>query len=400
MFASAFQAGICSSGFDIFDAGTLSSPAVSFLADHLDVCGAAMISASHNPAEHNGVKLFDDRGQKLSEASELEIEQFTASTDEPARAEPHAVGTVHQLSSPLDTYLGSLAGSIDGITFDGLSVVIDCANGAASGYAPELLRQLGARVIARNHDPNGANINDQCGATHPEALRGSVLENGADLGICLDGDADRVILLDDCGRVLDGDHVKFVWANHQHAKGRLRNRTVIGTLMSNLGLEHSLREIGCELVRTLVGDRHVYERMLEMQAVIGGEQSGHIIFGELARTGDGLLTALQIMAVMKETDSSLSGLAAPMKKFPQVLKNVPFDLNADWRTETMRSAIQEWEERLGDTGRILVRKSGTEPVLRVMCECTDADLAQEAVSSLEQVVTEEQLAAVAVASHC
>ena len=393
MFSAAFQAGMCSAGLDVLDAGTLSSPALAFLAGHLDVSGGVMISASHNPSHYNGVKLFDEHGQKLTAVVELEIEELTASLDDSILASPTEVGQMRVLNSPLDAYLESLRSSIDGLTLDGLAVAIDTANGAASAYSAEILREFGVDVLSHNHDPNGSNINANCGATHPEALRGIVLSTGVDVGICLDGDADRVVLLDERGRVLDGDFVKFIWTNHAQATGRLKNRTVVGTLMSNLGLEHALAGIGCDLVRTLVGDRYVYERMQEMGAVIGGEQSGHIIFRDFARTGDGLLTALQILAVMKSSGQRLSKLAEPMKKLPQVLKNVPIEPGCEWRTKAVVDAVSVWEERLSDSGRIVLRESGTEPLLRIMCECAEERLAHEVVEDLARtLVSVRQLA--------
>lgn len=382
MFCSAFKAGVCSAGIDVLDSGVLSSPALAYLAGHLEVCAGAMISASHNPAHHNGVKLFDCHGQKLAAAAELEIEELANSPDQSPRADATEVGCVGHLTDPLSHYLDHLRASVSGVSLSGLKVVFDSANGAASGYGAQLIRELGATVIHCNHEPNGININTRCGATYPQGIRGAVLTNAADIGICVDGDADRVALVDEHGTVLDGDHIKWVWASHEHARGRLRNPTIVGTVMSNLGLEIALRQIGCGLVRTLVGDRYVYERMIEMGALVGGEPSGHIIFSDYARTGDGLLSALQVLRVMHETGAKLSQLAGTMRKTPQVLRNVPFDTGTEWRTPAIVRAIAEWEDRLGETGRIVVRESGTEPLLRVMCECTDPAIADRVVEDL------------------
>jgi len=382
MFVAAFEAGICSVGLDVLDAGIVSSPALAFMADHLEVCGGAMVTASHNPADHNGVKLFDAHGQKLTAAAEIEVEALANSPDDSHRARPDGVGAIHSLRDPLKAYVDMLRTSIDGATFDGLRVVVDTGNGAASRYAGSLLQELGAEVIERNHDPNGRNINVGCGAMCPQGVRGDLLAAAADIAVCLDGDADRVMFLDERGAILDGDHVKYIWTRHAVETDRLPNTIVVGTLMSNLGLERALAGLGCTLVRTLVGDRYVYERMVEMGAVIGGEQSGHIIFRDYARTGDGLLSALQLLRIMKDTGQLLSTLAAPMVKLPQVMRNVPLRSSEDWRTPEATAIMAECEARLDGCGRILVRESGTEPLLRVMCECDDAELAVRVVDEL------------------
>ncbi len=385
MLQAALTAAICSAGSDVVRAGVLPTPAIAYLTRLQRHTAGIVISASHNPIEDNGIKFFAQDGFKLPDAVETEIEACVGREDLP-RAVGLEVGGAGDLPDASDVY-GDFVASLATAPLGGLRVVVDCAYGAACPVAPALWRRLGATVIAINDQPDGNRINVACGSTHPEVIRQAVLDHGADVGFAHDGDADRVIAVDETGRIVDGDIIMGVCALHLHAQGRLAGNRVVATVMSNLGLEVALRRAGITLERTVVGDRYVLERMRALEANLGGEQSGHVIFLDHATTGDGLLTAVQVVNVMIETEKRLSELAAPIERYPQILRNVAVaDRESFDRQTKIQEAIAEAERRLGPRGRVLVRPSGTEPVVRVMVEAEDLDEAQALAGHLVEVI--------------
>ena len=330
-----------------------------------------MISASHNPPEDNGIKFFGSNGMKLPDEIEDEIE---AALDDPT-PDPGRPGTVRPIGAAASRYLDHLVAAAR-TSLDGMVVVVDCANGAASTLAPEMLRRLGARVHAIHADPDGKNINEACGALYPEVVGAEVVRTGADAGVCHDGDADRALFCDANGAVIDGDHVLAACAIDLHDRGGLAGNIVVTTVMANLGFHHAMRQAGIEVVSSRVGDRHVLEDMLRTGAVLGGEQSGHVIFREHATTGDGLLTAALFLSLAAARGTSVDGLASAMRRYPQVLVNVPVrDREALETADAIWAAVRDAEAILGEDGRILVRASGTEPLVRVMVEAETEDLA-------------------------
>ncbi len=374
MLEGALVAGICSAGGDAVLLGTITTPAVAYLVAAMKAQGGVMISASHNPAEYNGIKFFDHRGYKLPDAVEDRLEAMVkAEDDELPRPTGKGLGRVEEAEGAREKYLQYLMDSVE-VDLSGLKVVVDCANGAAAGLAPEVLERLGVLVHTINHEPNGLNINLNCGSTDPRHLVGEVMARGADLGLALDGDADRVIAVDEKGRIVDGDHIMAICGVDLMERGKLAHRTVVATVMSNLGLEVALKKAGGRIRRTRVGDRYVLEEMVKNGFDLGGEQSGHIIFRRLATTGDGILTALQLLQVLVRKGKPLSELASLVERFPQVLVNVRVkgkELLAE--NQRIREAVARAEEELGELGRIVVRPSGTEPVVRVMLEGKDED---------------------------
>ena len=345
-----------------------------------------MISASHNPATDNGIKLFGPDGYKLSDAAEMEIERLVFSDIVPAQAEN--IGRAKRIDDGRFRYVERVKGTFPaGLTLDGLKVVVDCANGAAYRAAPEVLWELGAEVIAIGVSPNGFNINDGVGSTAPGAAAAKILETGADLGICLDGDADRVILIDEKGQVADGDQIMALFANRWADEGRLKGHTLAATVMSNLGLERYLADRSIVLHRTPVGDRHVVAAMREHGLNLGGEQSGHIVMTDYATTGDGLIAGLQFLAEMVRTSKRASDLAHSFEKVPQLLENVRYAAGQTPLEATLvQAAIAEAQAQLDGTGRLLIRKSGTEPLIRVMAECEDPGLLQTVVGDVVAAV--------------
>jgi len=371
MLETAMASGICSMGVDVLLVGPMPTPGIAFLTRSLRADAGVVISASHNPFQDNGIKFFAGDGFKLPDEVEAEIESlvFAGSIDH-LRPTAGAVGKAFRIDDALGRYNVFAKNTFPRTrTLDGLKIVIDAANGAGYKVAPEVLEELGAKVWTVGCEPNGENINAGCGAMHPEGLQKRVLEVGADVGIALDGDADRCLLVDERGSLVDGDQVLAIAAQQMSREGTLRNGAVVATVMSNLGLEVALRDLGVSLVRTPVGDRYVVEEMRKRDANIGGEQSGHIIFLDHNTTGDGLITALGILSIVVEAARPLSELAASMTRFPQVLVNVRVrerrDVTADSRVS---SVIRDIEGGLGDRGRVLVRASGTEPLIRVMVE--------------------------------
>jgi phosphoglucosamine mutase len=376
--------GIRSAGGDAILVGVEPTPAIAFLTTELNASSGVVISASHNPPEDNGIKFFGGDGMKLSDALEDEIE---AALGEPAMPAVTR-GELRDPDAGRERYLEHLVASADA-QLDGLSVVVDCANGSASGFAPDVLRRLGATVHPIFDHPDGLNINVGCGALHPDVVASEVVRRGADAGVAHDGDADRALFADAAGSVIDGDQVLAACAMSMKERGTLNGNTVVTTVMANLGFHRAMREASIEVVAAPVGDRYVLEAMLERGAVLGGEQSGHVIFREQATTGDGLLTAVRFLSLAAEKGIGLRELAACMRRFPQVLLNVPVgDADGLESAERVWEAVRVAERELGDRGRVLVRSSGTEPLVRVMVE---ADTEGEAISHatvISRVVSE------------
>ena len=374
MLEGALIAGLTSAGADVHIAGVISTPAAAYLTKKLGGCGGVMISASHNAYPDNGIKFFNHQGFKLADDVEAQMEElYFSSTDELPRPEAENVGSVHQAISAEDDYLDYLLSTLT-TRFDGLRVALDCANGASYRLAPHAFRKLGAEVVAVHNTPDGININNNCGSTYPEPLIKVVRDTGAHVGFTFDGDADRVLAVDENGTLVDGDAIMTVLARALKKQGKLRNNTVVATVMSNLGLEKAAQSVDFNLLRTKVGDRYVLEEMLAGNHSLGGEQSGHIIMLDYNTTGDGLLTALQVMAVMAEMKTTLSELASPFIRYPQVLVNCRVGSRDGWDTNPrIAAAISEAEEKLAGNGRLLVRPSGTEPLIRVMMEGQNED---------------------------
>jgi len=388
MLEAALIAGICSAGADVLRAGVMPTPGVAFLTRDLKATAGVVISASHNPVEDNGIKFFAATGYKLPDDVEIEIERLVRDGVEnlpsPTGSE---VGSVKELVNAGDRY-ARFAGNTVNCRLDGLKIVIDCANGAASVLSPRIFRELGAEVIAINNEPNGININKGCGSTHPDEVIRKVTEYGADMGLAHDGDADRVIAVDEEGNIVDGDHIMIICGTHLKRQGKLPNDTVVVTVMSNLGLRLGLKDANIKVLETQVGDRYVLEELLRSGASFGGEQSGHIIFLEHNTTGDGIVTGLQLAAVVRESGKSLGELAALMSRLPQVLVNVRVaDKSRAMEDEEVRNAIKKGEQILGDKGRILVRPSGTEPKVRVMAEGPDEKQIQDIVEDIAVIIS-------------
>jgi phosphoglucosamine mutase len=392
MLENALVAGICSMGVDTLLVGPLPTPGIAFATRALRADAGIVISASHNPYMDNGIKFFNCDGFKLPDAIEEEIEDltFTGRIDD-VRPTAGAVGKAFRVDDVAGRYLEFLKGTLPrGFSLDGMRLVVDAAHGAAYSVGPGVFEELGAEVIPIGIEPSGTNINDGVGSLYPEVAAARVREVGADAGVCLDGDADRCLLIDGSGELVDGDHVLAICGRDRSQRGELPNDTVVATVMSNFGLDIALREVGVELVRTPVGDRYVAERMRADGLTLGGEQSGHTIFLDYNTTGDGLCTALQVLRVMRDQDRPLADLAAVMQPLPQTLKNVQIvDRRPIENLPDVSSAIQEAEDVLGDRGRVLVRYSGTQPLVRVMVEGEDAaqieSLARDIVTAFEAV---------------
>ena len=373
--------GLSSAGIDVYRVGILPTPAISFLVKDRGADLGVMISASHNPASDNGIKFFDRTGSKLADQIEAKIESVLGKIVESS----NGAGSVIEDLGAKESYIQNLLKSLDG-NLSGLKVVVDCANGAASFVAPELLKRAGAEVIAISASPNGLNINDDCGSTHLENLIAKVRSEGADIGIAHDGDADRVLAIDDKGSVIDGDFILGILAQDME----LPTKTVVGTVMTNLGLIKALEEKGIKFIATAVGDRYVLEEMLAGGHLLGGEQSGHIIMSKYANTGDGLLTALQLISKLKKSGKSASELASFMKRYPQVLINVSGVAKEKLSSnQVISKAVVDVQQKLGDKGRVLLRASGTEALIRVMIEAQELSLAQELASELATLVKSE-----------
>ncbi|MBL9062895.1 phosphoglucosamine mutase [Tabrizicola sp.] len=390
MLENALTAGFCSTGMNVLLLGPVPTPAVGYLTRSMRADVGVMISASHNPHQDNGIKFFGPDGFKLSDAAEAEIEAMVEGEIAPAK--PENIGRAKRIEDGRGRYQEFVKTSFpNGLRLDGLKVVIDCANGAAYRCAPEVLWELGAEVIPVGVAPNGTNINDRCGSTHTETAAEAVVAHGAHVGISLDGDADRIMILDETGRVADGDQIMALLAARWAEDGRLAGGALVATVMSNLGLERFLEGRGLRLERTAVGDRYVVERMREGGFNLGGEQSGHIVMTDYATTGDGLVAGLQFLAEMVRTGRPASELTRSFATVPQMLKNVRFTAGArPLEVASVQAVIRASEARIEGRGRILIRKSGTEPLIRVMAECEDeallAAVVDEIVGAVEAAV--------------
>ena len=382
MLENALTAGLTSTGMNVLLLGPVPTPAVGFLTRSMRADLGVMISASHNPHHDNGIKFFGPDGFKLSDAAELEIEAMVEGDILPAK--PENIGRAKRIDDALGRY-GEYAKTTfpAGLRLDGLKVVIDCANGAAYKAAPQVLWELGAEVIAVGVTPNGKNINDRCGSTYTQTAAEAVVAHGAHVGICLDGDADRVMILDEAGHVADGDQIMALLAGRWAADGRLAGNTLVATVMSNLGLERHLGRLGVALERTAVGDRYVVEAMRRGGFNLGGEQSGHIVMTDYATTGDGLIAGLQFLAEMVRTGQAASALVRQFETVPQLLKNVRYAAGLEpLNTDAVQAVIAANTVRIKGKGRILIRKSGTEPLIRVMAECEDEALLRAVVDEI------------------
>lgn len=389
MLESALMAGICSMGVDVLVVGPMPTPAIAFLTRSLRADAGVVISASHNPYQDNGIKFFSSDGFKLPDDVEARIEELIVS-DEISHLRPTAdlIGKAYRIDDAEGRYIEFAKRSLPkDLDFQGLKIVVDCANGAAYKVAPMVLRELGATVEVIGNKPDGMNINAGCGAVHPELLQESVRRYNADLGIALDGDADRAVFVCEQGKVIDGDHVMAALGLDLHQNGLLAKQTLVGTVMSNFGLELSMSKAGVKLIRTPVGDRYLLERMLAEGYNFGGEQSGHFIFLDHNTTGDGLISALQMLSLVKRTKKPLSELAKAMTAVPQVLVNVHVTKKPKLETiPDIDNAIQESERRLNGCGRVLIRYSGTEPLLRIMVEGEQSTMVQDMAEDLARVV--------------
>lgn len=389
MLESALEAGLSAAGVDIHLLGPMPTPAIAYLTRTFRADAGIVISASHNPHFDNGIKFFSGDGTKLPDAVEAEIE---AELDRPMETvESAELGKAWRVVDAAGRYIEFCKSTIPlGMNLDRLKVVVDCANGATYHVSPDVFEELGAQVIRVGAEPDGLNINRDCGSTHPALLQKKVLEHGADVGIALDGDGDRVIMVDHAGELVDGDQLLYVIASHRHQAGQLRG-PVVGTLMSNLGLEHALERLAIEFLRARVGDRYVMELLQSHGGVLGGEGSGHIICLDRTSTGDGTVSALQVLAAMIETGRSLKELGSGMRKYPQCLLNVPLPERMDLDGNSFIStAVRDVESTLADRGRVLLRLSGTEPLVRVMVEGQDGDqvtlLARQLAAAVQQAI--------------
>ena len=386
MLENALTAGLTSTGMNVLLLGPVPTPAVGFLTRSMRADVGIMISASHNPAADNGIKFFGPDGFKLSDEAEAEIESIVAGEIIPAQ--PQNIGRAKRIDDGRGRYVEYAKTTFPaGQRLEGLKVVVDCANGAAYRAAPDVLWELGAEVIPLGVSPNGHNINEGVGTTHPEAAARAVLEHGADIGISLDGDADRVMIIDEKGQVADGDQIMALLAGRWAEQGRLRGGALVATVMSNLGLERFLQGRGLRLERTAVGDRYVVERMRGQGFNLGGEQSGHIVMTDYTTTGDGLIAGLQFLAAMADSGQKASELVAQFEPVPQMRKNVRYAAGADpLSVEAVKAEIARAEARLYGSGRVLIRKSGTEPLIRVMAEAEDEVVLREVVEGIVAAV--------------
>ncbi|WP_405098528.1 phosphoglucosamine mutase [Oceanobacillus sp. FSL H7-0719] len=386
MLEGALLAGLLSIGAEVMRLGVISTPGVAYLTKSMSADAGIMISASHNPVEDNGIKFFGPDGFKLTDEQEAEIEALMEQEDNLPRPVGAEVGTVNDYFEGGQKYLSFLKDTIDN-DFEGVTIALDCAHGATSSLATHLFADLEADIYSIGSSPNGLNINNGFGSTHPETLQEFVLEKGADIGLAFDGDGDRLIAVDEKGNIIDGDQIMYICGKYMKGKGGLRHDTIVSTVMSNIGFYKALEENGMRSDKTAVGDRYVMEEMRNGGYNLGGEQSGHIIFLDFITTGDGLLSGLQLVNVMKETGKTLSELAGEMKVFPQVLKNVKvIDKNEALTNPIILKEIEAVEGELGDEGRVLVRPSGTEPLVRVMVEAPTEEQCNKYVDRVVQVI--------------
>lgn len=393
MFEASLVAGICSAGGLAMLAGVIPTPAIAYLAKRHKAKAGIVISASHNPFHDNGIKFFGGDGYKLPDAVEDEIEALVhriEENDDLIRPKGAEVGHLEYRPDLLEEYIDFVIGTIN-MRFDGTKIVLDCANGAAYMAMPKILRRLGARVTVLSASPDGININAGCGSTHLEALQRAVVDNKADFGIAHDGDADRCLCIDEKGNVIDGDHILVMCAMEMIEGNRLPNNTVVTTVMANIGFHEAIKKMGGRVEVTKVGDRYVLENMLEHGYTLGGEQSGHIIFTEYSTTGDGLITALQVLSSVKRSGKKASELNELMVTYPQLLVNVTVKTKDGWEdNEAIKKAIADGEAELGESGRVLVRPSGTEPLIRVMAEGPDQGQLDIICNRIADIVKKEQ----------
>lgn len=385
MFESALEAGFVAAGMDVVLLGPLPTPGIAYLTRSMGADLGVVISASHNLYQDNGIKFFDRQGRKLSDDIERQIE---AHLDEPAITRPsESLGRARRVDSALMTYQWFCLSTVaQDLRLDGMKIVVDCSNGAAYKVAPRVLSDLGADLVPIGCSPNGKNINAGCGSTHPALLQATVKGVEADLGIALDGDGDRLLMVDHAGNLIDGDQLLYVIANSRHKNGNLQG-PVVGTLMSNLGLEKALQKRGIQFMRANVGDRYVLEMLQEHAGILGGETSGHLICLDKTTTGDGLVSALQVLSEIVATRSKLAELVADMPKYPQTMVNVRVVGKPNINNPVLQASIKDIEGQLGDTGRVVLRASGTEPVIRVMVEGEDAGQVAKLASQLAAVVS-------------
>ena len=394
MIENAMVAGLTAAGMDVFLLGPIPTPGVAMLVRSLRADIGVMISASHNPYHDNGIKLFGPDGYKLSDEIENRIEAMLDENIELALADSDGLGRAKRVDGVHDRYIEFAKRTLPrSMSLSGLRIVVDCANGAAYKVAPAALWELGAEVIAINVDPDGFNINRECGSTHPAGLSKKVHEVRADIGIALDGDADRVVIVDENGEIVDGDQIMALIAESWHQAGRLSGGGVVATVMSNLGLERFLGGIGLELHRTKVGDRYVVEHMRAHGLNVGGEQSGHIVLSDFSTTGDGLVSALQVLACVKRQNRPVSEIAKKFEPVPQLLKNVRFSGGKPLEAAPVKAAIEDARSKLGTTGRLVIRPSGTEPLIRVMAEGDDPKLVETVVNEIVGVISDSRSAA-------
>jgi len=389
MLEAALIAGILSAGSDALCLGVVPTPAVSYLTRKYGADAGVVISASHNPVEYNGIKFFNKDGFKLPDEVEEKLEEYILNGKDIASIPTgNEIGKKIEIDTASEDYTDFLKTTID-VELKGMKIAVDCANGASFITAPKTLSELGANVKVVNHNPDGYNINYKCGSTHPEIIQKYVLETGADLGLSFDGDADRLIAVDEKGNIVDGDKIMAICGSYLMEEGKLKNNSLVATVMSNIGLEKALSKYNCNIVKTKVGDRYVLEEMKKSGYILGGEQSGHIIFLEHNTTGDGLLSALQLLSVIKKKNKSLSELASIMKVYPQVLKNAKVSNDKKKKyleDEVIASRIEEIEKVFHGEGRVLIRPSGTEPLVRVMIEGSDEETLESYAAELVELI--------------
>lgn len=390
MLESALTAGILSLGVDVIQLGVVSTPCVAYLTRHFQAAGGVMISASHNPYPDNGIKFFNHQGYKLSDEEEAEIEKLLESSEDPLpRPTGENLGRIYKEEDAAEAYLNYLQSTIN-TDLKGLKIVIDGANGAAYSLAPRLFTQLGADVTTIFTEPDGTNINEGCGSTHPEQLQKHVKAAKADIGLAFDGDADRLIAVDEQGEIIDGDQIMCICGAYLKENGKLKNNTIVVTVLSNLGFFKAMEALDIHTTTTKVGDRYVVEQIREGGYSLGGEQSGHIIFHDYNTTGDGLLTAVQLLQVIKLKKQPASRLKKLMKPYPQIMINVKVKEKAGWDSNpAITNSIREVENQLGSSGRILVRPSGTEPVIRVMGEGPDEEQLKQYVQRIADAIQQQ-----------
>ncbi len=383
MLEPALASGFVAAGMDVIMVGPMPTPAVAMLVKSLRADLGVMISASHNPHYDNGIKFFGPDGFKLCDEQELEIESIIDGETNDVLVPAERLGSAQRLEDARGRYVEFAKATVPvGVRFEGLKVVVDCANGAAYKVAPTVLWELGAEVIAMGVTPDGFNINEKCGSTHPEEMCKRVVAEGADLGIALDGDADRLILCDENGEIIDGDQIMALITRNWHKRGILKGSGLVATVMSNLGLERLLESEGLTLARTKVGDRYVVEEMRKSGFNVGGEQSGHVVLSDFCTTGDGLVSALQVMTEIKQSGLKASKACKQFDRVPQLLKNVRYSGGDPLEADNVKASIADAEARLNGSGRLVIRKSGTEPLVRVMAEGDDAQLVEQVVDSI------------------